>query len=83
MTRRPIVSDHALLRYLERVAGIDVTSHRHAVEDLVASAVDKGACGLISGGHRYVLRGDRVTTVIPRHQTPGVRMMPDDDFREG
>jgi len=63
MTRRPHVSDHALLRYLERVVGIDVPSHRRAMERKVSDAVERGACGLISGGYRYAIRDLTVTTV--------------------
>ena len=82
MIRRPIITDHALLRYLERVIGIDVASHRRAVDDLVASAVEQGACALIHDGHRYVLRDERVTSVTPRRQASIIRMTPDDDLRE-
>lgn len=63
MSRRPHISDHALLRYLERVVGIDVQSHRRAVERRVSDAVEQGACGLISGGYRYAIRDRTVTTV--------------------
>lgn len=83
MSRRVLVTDHALLRYLERVVGINVASHRRTVEDLVAPAVERGASALIHDGHRYVLRAERVTTITPRHHEPGARMTADDDLREG
>lgn len=68
--RRPHVSDHAMLRYLERVVGIDVDLHRRDVERRVARAVELGACGLISDGFRYVISDFRVTTVTPASSDP-------------
>ena len=68
--RRPHVSDHAMLRYLERVVGIDVDLHRRDVERRVALAVELGACGLISDSFRYVISDVRVTTVTPASSDP-------------
>lgn len=69
--RKPHVSDHALLRYLERVVGIDVAGYRHEVERKVARGVEMGASAVVSEGFRYVLVEWRVTTVSPvRHDFP-------------
>lgn len=65
MIRRPHITDHALLRYLERVVGIDVDAHRAAIEVKTADAMQRGASALISGGHRYVLADGCVITVKP------------------
>lgn len=67
---RPHVSDHAMLRYLERVVGIDVEAHRQEVERRVAGAVALGASALISEGYRYVLCDWRVTTVTLASSAP-------------
>lgn len=82
MTRRPVITDHAMLRYLERVVGIDVTAHRRAAEHQVSEAVARGASALVSGGFRYVIRENRVTTVMPRHSSSAGRMLADKEARE-
>jgi hypothetical protein len=61
----PVVTDHALLRYLERVIGLDVQAHRAEVARLVGQAVAKGASALVHEGFRYKISDFRVTTVIP------------------
>lgn len=65
MTRSPIITDHAMLRYLERVIGIDVDLHRRAVEAIVAQGVARGACAVVVGGHRYAIVDCHVVTVKP------------------
>lgn len=72
MTRRPRphVSDHAMLRYLERVVGIDVETHRREVERRVSAAVALGASGLVSEGWRYCISDFRVVTVMPASSDP-------------
>lgn len=66
MTRpTPLITDHAMLRYLERVVGIDVAAHRHEVERRVSLAVELGASALVSDGFRYTISDFRVTTVMP------------------
>jgi hypothetical protein len=64
--RAPIITDHALLRYLERVVGIDVGSHRRDMEEKLARAVELEAAALVSDGWRYTIIGCHVTTVMPR-----------------
>jgi hypothetical protein len=68
--RRPYISDHAMLRYLERVVGIDVDAHRREVERRVALAVALGASAVVRDGMRYVIRDFRVTTVAPSASDP-------------
>lgn len=70
MSRRPHVTDHALLRYLQRVVGVDVELHRRQIERRVALAVEVGACGLVSDGFRYALSENRVTTVMSAASDP-------------
>ncbi|NEX47621.1 hypothetical protein [Pseudotabrizicola algicola] len=64
-----------MLRYLERVVGIDVETHRREVERRVATAVEMGACGLVSDGFRYTISDFRVTTVTPASSDPGMPRM--------
>lgn len=77
--RRPQVSDHAMVRYLERVIGIDVAGHRRDLEARLTQAVDLGASALISDGQRYVLIGEVLITVTPAHRDTRLpKMRPED-----
>lgn len=66
----PSVTDHALLRFLERGGGLDVEGVRRAIADGLARA--HGAARAIGAdnflikadGLVFVLRGDRLVTVI-------------------
>lgn len=63
------VSDHAVLRYLERVGGFDIEALRRDIRDRVWKAADSGASGVVIDGFRYCIRRDReggrvITTVI-------------------
>lgn len=66
-----IVSDHAVLRYLERVHRVDISGARAAVAGVVRRAVDAAATAdmpsdfaVRSGPHRYVVRDGVVVTVL-------------------
>ena len=61
----PQVTDHALVRYMERVMGLDLTSIRTEIEQRTALAVSLGATAVRHAGFRYVIAGDRVVSVIP------------------
>lgn len=66
------VTDHAVLRYLERVVGIDVEAARAQIAAKVAIAREHpGASGVRSDGYSYRLRGDAVTTVLIIHPKRG------------
>ena len=56
------VTDHAVLRYLERVKGIDIEAVRLELGHVVDRAVEKGAKGAIIDGIRYVLDGPTIIT---------------------
>lgn len=66
MTHRPPldVSDHAVLRELERAHGIPVEALRTAIAAKTHAARAMGACGLVADGLRYVIRDGIVVTVI-------------------
>lgn len=67
---RPVVTDHALVRYLERVCGIDLDGYRREIEARTAHAVEVGACALISEGWRYVILNGRIVTIMSRNDDP-------------
>lgn len=62
------VSDHAVLRYLERVEGLDIERLRREIGARVDLAVDLGACGVIIDGFSYKIEGGVVTTVLRMSQ---------------
>ena len=70
MTRpRPIrISDHALVRYLERVVGVSLDIARNEIADLVRDALDARATRVTIAGCIYELdpRARAVITVLPR-----------------
>jgi hypothetical protein len=65
MTIAPRVTDHALLRYLERVKKIDVEACRAEIAALASTPASLGADCACRDGHIYVLDGYTVTTVLP------------------
>lgn len=66
--RRIRVSDHAVLRYLERVGGVDVERLRREIGRRVEEAAALGASGVTIGGFSFRIKEDEggpcVTTVI-------------------
>jgi len=62
----PTITDHALLRYIERVHGIDVEAMKSwLLNDAVKSAVVSGAASCIQDGLKFVIKGSSVVTVVP------------------
>ena len=69
--RRPItVSDHALLRWLERSAGIDIAAVRAAIAGCAEVGRGLGARIVVVPGVKLILSVDRrrVVTVLKRDQ---------------
>ena len=64
--KKPIttVTDHAVLRYLERVLEIDIETIRREIGHKVDRGVQEGACGVIVDGFRFRLVDGAVTTVV-------------------
>jgi hypothetical protein len=64
------ITDHALLRYLERVKGIDVQGARLemlASETVINTAANIGCDTVkLGNGARLKLHGDIVSTVLPK-----------------
>lgn len=65
---RTHVTDHALLRYLERVQGVDIERIRRTIGARVDHAVAQGACGIIIDGFSYRIENNTVTTVLRAHR---------------
>lgn len=61
------VSDHAVIRYLERVRGVNIDRLRAQIGKVAEQGLEMGACGAISNGFVYKIRGGVVTTVT--HQS--------------
>lgn len=74
MKRTPFhVTDHALVRYLERVRGIDMDALRqeiaaqvHAVDEVPDGLPEP--IGVVVGGFVFKLKGRSITTVAPHCQ---------------
>lgn len=58
-----VVSDHALLRYLERFCGIDVEEMRQAMTDILTPAADAKATSVSANGMTFKIRENTVVTV--------------------
>lgn len=69
----PIITDHALIRWLERLQGIDLTVFREEIAAITRRAVSAGACSVTKDRFRYCLAGATVVTVKPRNvgRAPG------------
>jgi len=59
------ITDHALLRYFERIEGIDVEACRRDLGRRVdaAAAEHEGLSAVILDGQRFVIEGKAVVTV--------------------
>jgi hypothetical protein len=64
------VSDHAIVRFLERARGMDIQSVRNAIAYTVQEAVDAGACKISVSGLTYVIEGETVVTITPASRKP-------------
>lgn len=62
---RTRISDHAALRYLERVLGVDIEALRDELARRLDQAAAVGASGVIVDGFRYVLADGVLVTVEP------------------
>ena len=69
MSRRPPppeVTDHAVLRYIERAHGVDVEAIRAHIAETARIGVEHRAKAVISGGVKFILKGGRVITCYRR-----------------
>jgi hypothetical protein len=61
-----VITDHALLRYLERGMGIDVEAIRAGLGALCGRGAKAGARYVTHGGVRFVLHGYQVVTCLDK-----------------
>lgn len=65
MTAPILISDHALIRYLERVKGFDLEPIRREIEKVCQKASGgSGQRRLSVDGFTYMISNNRVTTVV-------------------
>lgn len=60
------VTDHAVLRYLERAHGLDVDAVRKHLAGRAMTGAQLGATGVVIEGVKLVLHDTHVVTVIER-----------------
>ncbi len=65
------VTDHAVLRFLERECGIDVDEVRRAIGEACTRGAAAGAPVVRIDRARFVLAGGKVVTVLGPFQTMG------------
>lgn len=57
------VTDHAVVRYLERVEGMDIDALRNVIGHKVAEGIEQGACSVIVDGYRYFISDQSVVSI--------------------
>lgn len=62
------VTDHALIRYIERVLGHDLDDIRDEIATRVERAAEIGAEAVIVDGFRFVVDNKKVVTVHPANE---------------
>lgn len=68
----PRVSDHAVLRYLERASGMDFAAVRHKLlTPNVVAAMKAGARAVKVDGGRLIIKDDTVVTFAPKDPHQG------------
>ncbi|MBW8320630.1 MAG: hypothetical protein K0M49_02415 [Arenimonas sp.] len=60
------VTDHAVLRYLERAHGLDVEFFRLHIRELVLRGAEVGASGVIVENVKFVLQNGSVVTCLDK-----------------
>ena len=70
-SKEPIyVTDHAVLRYLERAMGLNTELVRQHIMALCGGAAAFGASCVRAEGLRFEINGTRICTVTPDHTLP-------------
>lgn len=58
------ISDHAVLRYLERVGGFEIEALRAQLAARVAKNAAPGISSILIDGHRYMIRHNEQQMVV-------------------
>jgi hypothetical protein len=61
---RLLVTDHAIVRYLERVGGFDIDGLRHQIARRCESGASVGASSVIVEGFAFLIGDGQVITVV-------------------
>lgn len=77
------ITDHAVLRYLERAHGVDVEGLRRKLAAHAAIGLEHGAVGVIVGSVKLVLVENTVPTVLRRRWYHGYEARLNGDRRGG
>lgn len=66
------ISDHAVLRFLERVKGVDIEAIRAEMQTPTLAVADEFGAPVLIGrnGERLVIRGGVVVTVLAKGHPP-------------
>ena len=70
MSRRPPpphVTDHAVLRYIERAHGVDVEAIRDHIAETARIGVEHGAKAVITGHVKFIIENGRVIACYRRN----------------
>lgn len=84
----PTISDHALLRYIERIHGVDVEAMKAALlTETVVLAIRSGATAVKSPAGTMVIKGSTVVTFLdpemrPKRKTQRGMRGPTEDWSE-
>lgn len=71
-SKEPVrVSDHCVLRYLERAMGLNIELVRDHILTVCAAPASFGAVCVRSEGMRFEISANTVTTVMQDRQAPG------------
>lgn len=70
--KKPVahVTDHAVLRYLERAKGIDIDAIRVELGHIVDKAIEMGAGAAVVDGVKYCLNDKTIVTVALKQEPP-------------
>lgn len=68
-----VVTDHALIRWLERVHGIEVEALREVLYDRVRDAAAVGATRHRTAECTFIFRNGKLITVLDADMKPGRR----------
>ena len=66
--KKPPVTDHAIVRYLERVCGMDLNGVRRKIFRATKNAIRSGATKITVDGVEYRIADGRVVTLVSAGQ---------------
>jgi hypothetical protein len=69
-----VISDHALIRWLERQYGMPTEEYRRELETIAKPYIEAGAVGCRAGDMWLVINQGVVVTVITEKPSHGTRM---------